>query len=58
MEVVLEANKVAFHLVEVITVVFEILLLLLGNFFAERDLLHGLLDSRPNTLILIRLLGH
>ena len=56
MEVILEANKVALHLVKVITMIFEILLLLLGNLLAESNLLHSLFDCLSNTLILIRLL--
>ena len=55
-EVVLEADEVALHLLKVVPVVFEILLLLLGDLLAKCDLLVGLLDGAANALVLLILL--
>ena len=55
-EVVFETNEVALHVLEVVTVIFEILLLLLGDLLAKGDLLVGLLDGGTNALVLLILL--
>ena len=55
-EVVLETNEVTLHLLEVVTVIFEILLLLLGDLLAKGDLLVGFLDGGTNALVLLILL--
>lgn len=56
MEVVFETNEVGFHLLKVFTVIFEILLLLLGDLLAKGDLLVGFLDGGTNALVLLILL--
>ena len=53
LKVIFEAHKIAFQSLILVFVGLEIDVLLLGNFFAERNLLESILDLRLEAIILV-----